>query len=187
MSGGNAICAAVIEKRVCAVIAQVPFVSGEHASQAFGRKHEMFLAERGAIRRGDTPTMLPVNSETVEEALSGTSTAILPDPEAVEFIAEMDRRGYKREQTATLQSVLALTLHEPIAVIHRIAPIPLLMVIGSRDATIPSHTQLGMYSKALEPKTLHVLRNAGHFQPYFGKFFEQNINAQLEFLKSVVV
>lgn len=171
---------------MCAVIAQVPFVSGEQASSAFGPKHEMFLAERGAIRQGAAPTMLPVNPETMEEALSGTSQAILPDPDSIAFVAEMDRRGYKHEKTATLQSALALILHEPVAVIHRIAPIPLLMVIGSRDVTIPTRTQLGMYSKALEPKRLHFVKNAGHFELYFGEAFENNICAQLEFLKDFV-
>lgn len=186
MSAGNAICAAVTEKRVCAVIAQVPFVSGEQASLAFGPKLEMFLNERGAIRQGAAPTMLPIHPESLEEALSGTSSAILPDPDAIAFNAEMDRRGYKREKAATLQSALSLVLHEPVAVIHRIAPIPLLMVIGSRDVTIPSQTQLAMYSKALEPKRLHMLNGAGHYAAYYGEGFESSIKAQLEFLNEFI-
>ncbi|KAF2117939.1 Alpha/Beta hydrolase protein [Lophiotrema nucula] len=186
MSGGNVISAAAIEKRVCAVISQVPFVSGEQASQAFGPMHEIFLNERGAVRQGAAPTMVPVTAETVEEALSGTCKAILPDPDAVGFHAEMDRRGYKREKMATLQSALTMALHEPHAVIHRIAPIPLLMVLGSRDVTIPTRTQLAMYSKALEPKRLRIIKDAGHFDPYHGEAFEQNIQAQVDFLKEFV-
>jgi cephalosporin-C deacetylase-like acetyl esterase len=50
MSGGNAICAAALEKRVRAVIAQVPFVSGELASGEFASLMTVFLEERGAVR-----------------------------------------------------------------------------------------------------------------------------------------
>lgn len=186
MSGGNVICAAAMEKRVSAVIAQVPFVSGEQASRAFGPMHDMLLAERGAIRKGVAPTLVPVTPETMEEATSGTSKAILGDPESIAFNAEMDRRGYTREKLATFQSALAMVLHEPHAVIHRLAPIPLLMVVGDRDRTIPTPTQLEMYSKALEPKRLHILKGAGHFEPYFGEVFERNILVQLEFLRTFV-
>ncbi|KAF2036732.1 MFS general substrate transporter [Setomelanomma holmii] len=58
MAGGNALCAAVIEKRICAVIAQVPFVSGEQAGSTFESIHETFLAERGAIQQGANSTIL---------------------------------------------------------------------------------------------------------------------------------
>lgn len=186
MSGGNAICAATIERRIRAVIVQVPFVSGEEAVKTFGPLHETLLQERAASRRGNISMMAPVMPDTPEEVLNGTSKAILRDVDAVAFNAEMDRRHYKHEKQAVLQSVLAMVLHEPRAVIHRIAPVPLLMVVAEKDRTIPTTQQLEAYSRALEPKQLHILKRVGHFDPYFGSAFEENIAVQLEFLKKHV-
>ncbi|KAL1595998.1 hypothetical protein SLS60_009689 [Paraconiothyrium brasiliense] len=186
MSGGNVICAAAIEKRVCAVISQAPFVSGEMASQDFAAIMPLMLGERGAMRRGAPAALVPVTPETMEEAMSGTSKAILKDPGAIPFIREVDRRGYHREKMCTMQSAVALVLHEPRRNIHRIGPKPLLMVVADSDATIPTPSQLEMYNLALEPKRLYVLTGAGHFDLYYGEPFEKNISAQLNFLKEFV-
>lgn len=186
MSGGNAICAAALEKRVSAVIAQVPFVSGELASANFAPLLPMFLGERGAVRQGAAAARVPIIPESMEEALSGASKAILKDPAAVIFDQEMARRGYTREKLVTLQSSVALVLHEPRAVIHRIAPIPILMVVADSDQTIPISGQLSMYQQAMEPKRLHIVKNASHFDLYHGSHFEENIRAQLDFLKDVL-
>jgi fermentation-respiration switch protein FrsA (DUF1100 family) len=73
-----------------------------------------------------------------------------------------------------------------MAYIHRISPTPLLMVVGDRNVTIPTHLQLEGYEKALQPKTLKIVKGAGHFEPYYGPSFEENIAAQVEFLKTVL-
>jgi fermentation-respiration switch protein FrsA (DUF1100 family) len=186
MSGGNAICAAALEKRVRAVIAQVPFVSGELASGEFASLMPMFLEERGAVRRGAAPTLVPIIPESMEEALSGASKAILKEPATIIFDQEMARRQYTREKFVTLQSSLALVLHEPRAVIHRVAPAAILMVVAENDITIPAPGQLAMYEQASEPKTLHVVKNTGHFDLYYGPAFEENIKVQLGFLETIV-
>lgn len=186
MSGGNVICAAAIEKRVCAVIAQAPFVSGEMASVDFAGMMPLMLDERGAVRRGAPATLMPVMPETMEEAMSGTSKAILKEPGSILFIQEMDRRRYHRDKMCTMQSAVALVLHEPRNAIHRIGPKPLLMVVAENDTTIPTPSQLAMYNSALEPKRLHILKGAGHFDPYYGERFEKNISAQVDFLKEFV-
>lgn len=185
MSGGNALFAAAVNKSVKAVIAQVPFVTGEVVSAPAALFCELLLQDRVNMASGKEPVMAPVLPETEEEALSGNSHAILKDPSGVRFTEELDKRGYAREKMATLQSLFHSVGHEPRAVIKRIAPRPILFVVAENDTTIPSNMQLQVYSEALEPKRLHIIKGASHFDPYYGAPFEENIKVQLGFLKEI--
>jgi fermentation-respiration switch protein FrsA (DUF1100 family) len=187
MSGGNVICAAAIDKRIKAVIAQVPFVSGEFVSMALGTKKSQFvLADRAQLAKNGSSTMIPVVPESTEEAESGTSQAILSTPDVFPFLAELDRRGVKWEKLGTLQSLFYMQSHEPRSFIHRISPTPLLMVVGEQDLCVPTNLQLAMYQQAQEPKKVHVVRGVGHFGVYYGAAFEENIKVQLGFLNEVL-
>ena len=187
LSGGNVICAAALDKRIRAVISQVPFVSGELVSMELGpQKGGFVLADRAQLATGQPPTMIPVIPNSFEEVEKGVSQAVLRTPDVFPFLAELERRGVKVEKFATLQSLFYMQAHEPKAFITRVSPTPLLMVVGEQDWCIPSNLQLAMYHQAKEPKRLHVMRNVGHFGGYYGSDFEGNIKAQLEFLKEVL-
>ncbi|RFN48882.1 hypothetical protein FIE12Z_6937 [Fusarium flagelliforme] len=182
MSGGNAICAAVMNKSIAALVVQVPFVSGEAISRLPGPPADLFISNRHA----GSEARVPVWPKSAEEVLNGSFKGVLKDVGAIPFIEETTRRGMKHTETCTLQSLSNITLHEPMAYIHRISPTPMLMVVGDRDVTIPTHLQLEAYEKALQPKTLKIVKGAGHFEPYYGPSFEENIAAQVEFLKTVL-
>jgi hypothetical protein len=69
MSGGIVICAAALDKRIRADIAQVPFVSGEFVGMASGsKKSQLVLANRVQLAKGSSSTKVPVALESVEEA-----------------------------------------------------------------------------------------------------------------------
>lgn len=189
MSGGNAIVAASVNKALRGVVAQVPFASGERALAAGGGAQQtaMLVGERGgAALRGGAPALLPVFPRSAEELEAGSSSpAILRGPGVMRFKAELERGGHDADPVATVQSLTHAGLHEPAAFVHRVAPTPLLMLVADGDAVCGTSDQLAMYQRALEPKRLHVLRDAGHFDPYIGACFEENIKVQLEFLESV--
>lgn len=183
LSGGNVICAAALDNRVRAVISQVPFVSGDIVRQGLGeQKRLLILGDRAGVAKGEPSMMVPVIPDSMEEVEKGTSNAILATSDVLPFIAELDRRHVKWEKYATLQSLFYMQGHEPMTFINRITPRPLLMVVGEDDLCIPSSLQLAMFEKAESPKTLHVIRGTGHFGPYYGKEFEENIREQLKFL-----
>ncbi|KAH8664920.1 Alpha/Beta hydrolase protein [Ilyonectria robusta] len=186
MSGGNAVCAAAINKKIAAVILQVPFVSGEAISRGPGMDTSMFVLERGKAVAEGAASKIDNFPSSMEELMAGTSKAVLRDPEAIAFMDEMKRRGMDWSKTCTVQSLTNAVLHEPIAYIHRISPTPMLMIASNSDVTTQTHLQLQMYEKALEPKTLKILKGVGHFSPYYGETFEINIKAQLDFLKETV-
>lgn len=182
--------AAAVNKSVCGVICQVPFVSSEGGmAGAAAALCETILQDRArgvdGNARGEktTPLMAPVFPASREEVLAGTSQAILKDISAITFCEEMERRGLRREKMVTLQSLWHGVGHEPAAWVKRVAPRPLLMVVAAQDTTCPVETQLAVFNKALHPKTLHILKGACHFDPYYGAAFEENIQVQLDFLK----
>ncbi|KAL5359624.1 alpha/beta-hydrolase [Aspergillus floccosus] len=101
------------------------------------------------------------------------------------FVEEFTRQNIPWEKLVSLQSLLHGIIQEPRAVIHRIAPRPLLMVVAEQDVTCPVQCQLSVFNEALHPMELKIIKGASHFDPYYGPPFEENIKAQLEFLRSV--
>lgn len=75
-----------------------------------------------------------------------------------------------------------LRANEPAVNIHRISPTPLLMTVGVNDVLTPTDLAIEAYSRAREPKQLHILPG-GHFGGYSGPNFEKNAGTQTEFLK----
>jgi fermentation-respiration switch protein FrsA (DUF1100 family) len=56
------------------------------------------------------------------------------------------------------------------------------MVVASNDVLTPTDLALKAYSRALEPKELHILPETGHFDAYTGPHFDLNAGKQAEFL-----
>ncbi|KAF4946366.1 hypothetical protein FSARC_14210 [Fusarium sarcochroum] len=185
MSGGNAICAAAINHNLAGVILQVPFISGESISRIPGMSTTMLIGERSKAIADGSPSKIPNFPSSLEELNSGTSKAVLKDPESIPFTKEMDQRGIEWSKTCTVQSLTYTMLHEPLAYIHRISPTPMLMIVADHDVTTQTHLQLEAFNKALEPKKLEILKGVGHFSPYYGQVSEQNIKAQVAFLDGI--
>ncbi|KAJ9165403.1 Alpha/beta-hydrolase [Coniochaeta hoffmannii] len=185
MSGGVALCAAAVNKGIKAVIAQVPFISGEWISKVEGGDPVALLMERARRANTGEPTLIPVFPESAEAVVSGTTKAVLKDTGAPGFTAELTRRGIEYDNVTTLQSLTYSSMLEPLSIMHRIAPTPLLIIAAGKDVTTPTHLQLTAYEKALEPKKLHIFQGAGHFDLYAGENFRKNTDVQVEFLKGI--
>lgn len=65
--------------------------------------------------------------------------------------------------------------------VHRISPTPLLMTVAQNDVLTPTDIALEAYSRAREPKELHLIPG-GHFDGYTGDNFKLNADRQVEFL-----
>lgn len=81
-----------------------------------------------------------------------------------------------------LVSVELLRSNEAAAHIYRISPTPLLMTVAENDVLTPTDLAIEAYSRAREPKQLHILPG-GHFDAYSGFNFEKNAGCQADFLK----
>jgi fermentation-respiration switch protein FrsA (DUF1100 family) len=56
------------------------------------------------------------------------------------------------------------------------------MIVAENDTATPSALALETYSRALEPKRLHILPG-GHFDVYSGSNFDRNSQFQADFLR----
>ncbi|KAH8593075.1 Alpha/Beta hydrolase protein [Bisporella sp. PMI_857] len=186
LSGGNATQAAAIDIRVRSVILQCPFVSSERVREELGNTLKNAFSDRASSIAGKEPTMIPVNPYSGKGSKGDKERAVLTDPDIHSYHAELDRRGIPHGLSITLQSLIAISGFEPGALIDRISPKPLLMIIGEMEKTIPIDLQLRTFEKAREPKQLHIVKGQGHFGLYHGEGFQENVQVQLDWLKRIL-
>ena len=169
-SGGHVLTVGAIDRRVRAVVAQVPLISGwrnvlrlVRADMIAGFR-AMFDADREGRAAGKEPQMVAVVTD------DPLGAAALPTPDSFQWFTETGAtRAPSWRNEVTLRSVEMLTEYEPGVYIDRISPTPLLMVIGAGDHLTVADEALAAYNRALEPKRL-VLLPGGHFDAYVADF-----------------
>ncbi|KAH0497662.1 hypothetical protein TgHK011_004951 [Trichoderma gracile] len=185
LSGGVAISTAAIDRRVKAVVAVVPFVSGELLMGTGQPFLEMVQRDRAKIIKGGEWPLTGVVASSLEEAEAGTAPVLLRDAVSYRFFEGAAVQGGNWENKITTMSLFRLLRFEPIRYIHRVAPTPLLMVVGEKDETLLS-PQLQAFGLAREPKQLHILKGGDHFNHYQGEVGAESLRAQISFLKNNV-
>jgi uncharacterized protein len=177
-SGGHVLVLGAIDRRVKAVVAQVPLVSGSANVAELVRVdfragfRQMFDDDRAARFRGDPPAMVPV---VAEDPLAPSA---LPTPDSWTWFTETGKtRAPSWKNEVTLRTVEMLGEYEPAAYIARISPTPLLMVVAREDHLTPAHLAIDAYERAREPKRLAILPG-GHFDAYVNGFDEASAPAR---------
>ncbi len=171
-SGGHVLVVGAIDRRVKAVISQVPMVSGSANIGELVRAdfragfREQFDADRAARYAGKAPAMVPV---VAEDPLAASA---LPTPDSWTWFTETGRtRAPSWRNEVTLRTVEMLGEYEPVSYIGRISPTPLLMLVAREDHLTPAHLAIDAYEHAREPKRLVILPG-GHFDAYVAGFDE---------------
>ncbi|RFU30920.1 hypothetical protein B7463_g5401, partial [Scytalidium lignicola] len=185
-SGGVAVAAAAIDHRIKALVIQAPFVSGELQFETHMGFFPGVLQDRARIRAGEEMPLTRLVASTIEEATAETANVLLRDAVAFRYFQDSHAQGGNWENKMTTMSLFRALRFEPIKYIHRITPTPFLMVLGDKDVSVLTSHQLQAFELAREPKQLHILKNCGHFGPYRGDFFKENVAVQIEFLKKHV-
>lgn len=197
-SAGHVLRVGVIDRRVRAVLSQVPCVDGwanyyrlvrpdiaVGMSAAFtAGKQASFCSSAGSSRSnnadrlgravGKPPVTMPVIAK------DPLKQSALPSPDSFAYFSTWESSPWENE--VTLRSIEAMRAYNPAADIHRISPTPLLMTVADNDVVTPTDLTMGAYSRAREPKELHILPG-GHFDAYTGANFEKNVNRQIDFLR----
>lgn len=165
-SGGHVLVVGAIDRRVKAVVGQVPMVSGSANIGELVRAdfragfREMFDADRAARFAGDPPAMVPVVDE------DPLAPSALPTPDSWTWFTETGKtRAPSWRNEVTLRTVEMLGEYEPRTYLPRISPTPLLMVVAREDHLTPAHLAIDAYESAREPKKL-VIIPGGHFDAY---------------------
>lgn len=181
LSGGVAISAAAIDRRVKAVVAVMPFVSGELLLGTGQGILDMAQRDRAKILEGEDWPLTGVVASSLEEAEAESARVILRDAASYRFFQGAAARGGDWENKITTMSLFRLMRFEPIRYIHRVAPTPLLMLVGEKDEGLLS-LQLQAFGLAREPKELHILKGGDHFNHYQGEIGAESLRVQIDSL-----
>jgi fermentation-respiration switch protein FrsA (DUF1100 family) len=184
-AGGHAIVLGATDRRLRAVVAQVPTISGHQQSLrrvAPDQVAELEAAfaddERSQFRGGQLATQAVVSADPAVRAAYRA-------PDAIAFYNQPASAGVW-DNVVTLRSTRAARTYEPGTWISRVSPTPLLMVVGLYDTITLTDLALGAYEAALQPKKL-VTIDGGHFDPYVSQFAEASGAAVAWFTEHLAV
>jgi fermentation-respiration switch protein FrsA (DUF1100 family) len=167
-AGGHALVLGATDRRLSAVVAQVPTISG--FEQGLRRVPPEGIAslegafaedDRGQLRGEPLRRQLIVSDDP-------TVPAAYRSKEAINFYLQQTPPGI-RENSVTIRSTRAARMYEPGIWVPRVSPTPLLMVVALSDTMTPTDLALAAYERALEPKRLQLI-SGGHFDPYLSQF-----------------
>lgn len=174
-SGGHVLAVAALDRRVRAVVAQVPMISGSKVAQRTrGTQHASALSNRLREERrvrilGGQPTMIPVVSQDEH------SICALPGREAYEFFTNAQTRAPSWKNEVTLRSIEFALENEPELFIPAIRA-PVLMIVAEGDTLTPEDLAEQAFAKLPFPKKL-VRVPGGHFAPYLQEFADTSSEA----------
>lgn len=164
-SGAHVLNLAAFDRRIKAVVAQVPLVDGLATAQRLNRPDVLpgvigFLAQDRAQRYTTGKiNYMPVVAPTGQPS-------ILPTPESFDFFTKVVATSAPRwENRATIESIERFIEYTPAANIHRISPTPLLIITAEADLLVPTDLTIEAYERARSPKKL-VIFKGGHFDAY---------------------
>jgi hypothetical protein len=174
-SGGHALVRGATERRLRAVVAQVPTISGFEQGlrrippDAVGAIEDAFAADERAQARGEPPRRQTI--VCADPAIPASYRA----RDAIEFYLQPVPDG-AWENSVTVRSTRAARMYEPGTWIARVSPTPLLMIVALQDTITLTDLELAAYERALEPKRL-VMIPGGHFDPYITRFDQSSAAA----------
>ena len=167
-AGGHAIVLGATDRRLRAVVAQVPTISGYQ--QSLRRvAPELVPALETAFANDERHQFhdAPPATQAVVSA-DPSEPAAYRSPDAIAFYNQPVPEGVW-QNVVTLRSTRGARMYEPGTWVSRVSPTPLLMIVGLRDAITVTDLALGAYEQALQPKKL-VTIDGGHFDPYLECF-----------------
>jgi cephalosporin-C deacetylase-like acetyl esterase len=171
-AGGHAIVLGATDRRLRAVVAQVPTISGYQQSLRRVPPDQVAGLEAGFIDddRNQFHGAPPATQAVV--AADPNVPASYRSAEAITFYTQSVPEGVW-DNIVTVRSARAARMYEPGTFIARVSPTPLLMIVGLYDTVTNADLALAGYERALQPKRL-VTIVGGHFDPYLSQFAESS-------------
>ena len=162
-SGGLCLSVGTYDKRVKAVVAQVPSTLNAESRRAkapdtWNLVGESLINDRIQRYENGTVNYLKVVAPEGEPC-------IFPDSDAYQWYMEFKEYAPSWTNEVTLESLEKVREFDPVSLIHLMAPTALLLIAGEHDNLIPIKIVREAYDRALEPKSLSVLPIT-HFEPY---------------------
>ena len=170
-SGGHALHLAAFDRRVKAIVAQMPTVNAFLNSRRLTSPLELDeltkILSQDRIKRYQTgevsyfPLVAPPGQP-----------CFLATPDAFNWVESAKSASEGRwENRLTFESIEHVLYYEPIPHLEAIFPTPLCLIVGEKDFLAPADLAAAVYARALEPKSFTILKG-GHFDGFQGKGFE---------------
>ena len=168
-SGGHVLAVSADDKRVKAVVASNPWISGVETARAMGGMKAVvgFQAlvddERRKTLAGEAPTVAPLGLREDDES---EQFSLFRDNAAMHYFEQGPVGVPDSWRNAfTLRSLEYAMGYDLRQYADRISPTPLLMLVALDDHTMPAALGLAFYEAALQPKAL-VTFAGGHYDAY---------------------
>lgn len=180
-AGGHAIVLGATDRRVKAVVSQVPATDGFSLSQrkvppdAVAKLEKMFGEDERARLRGEPGKTQAIVSD------DPATPAAFRDPDAVAFYLQPVPAGVW-ENKLTIASNRWSRMYAPGEYVDRVSPTPMLMLVAENDTVALTDLALKAYETALQPKQL-LITKGGHFDPYLREFSVAS-NAAVEWFEA---
>jgi uncharacterized protein len=157
-AGGLVLFVGAVDRRIKAVVSQVPVVDGYRWMKLLRSEdqfHELLVAleeDRERRYKGEKSRRIPVGGRP------GELCGLASDQSVVAFFAGAKAQLKTWEETMTLESVERILEWTPISFVDRITPRPLLIVTtAGYDVVHPAAAVAEAYERAREPKRLDFL------------------------------
>jgi uncharacterized protein len=167
-AGGHVLVLGATDRRIRAVVAQVPTISGHEQGLRRVQPDATVALERlfDEDERGQFRGEPPRRQQVVGDDASVPASYRTKD--AIAFYLQPVPPGVWINEV-TVRSGRLARMYEPGAWVSRISPTPLLMVVALADHITLTDLELRAYEQALEPKKL-VTIEGGHFDAYLKQF-----------------
>lgn len=169
-TGGLAIIAAALDRRIRCVVAQVPYLHAlatmDLVSPLDSRRdfHAMLERERQSLAAGNAPTLTDVCSDDPARPPHA------PGRRSWQFFHHYVQSGRATWPNAITVRSLDLRLdYDALSFVPRVAPTPLMLIVADDDDITPTSLALDAYASAREPRRL-VLIPGHHYRPYIEAF-----------------
>ncbi len=178
-TGGTVCAVAALDRRVKAVVSQVPFMNGHKNLQQFlpitavAGFHEMLDEDRARRLRGEPSAYMKMCS------LDPNEPHVFPGEATYKFIHRFvdTDPNCRWENRVTLRSLEYMLEYDVSGFMENISPTPLLMIVSDWDTTTPTDIALECFHKVQGTKKVMVI-NADHYAAYVEKFSETSAAAR---------
>ena len=179
-SGGHALVLGATDRRLRAIVSQVPAINGWETGLrrinpgAIAALEEFFNDDQRTQLRGEPPR----TQKLVDQ--DPNVPAQFHAPDLVKFFSQDVPSGMWHNEI-TVQSSRRARMYEPGNWISRVSPTPLLIIAATHDTVAATDLVLTAYERALEPKSL-IFIPGGHFAAY-EEAFETASQAAIHWFK----
>jgi len=170
--GANAIAAASLDKRIKCLSIQLAFGDGE-------RVITRNLSKEEKEKLNTTLKKMWSKAVTQNKMLQVPIHKVLTDEQSIEFFNKTVDKHPELNIKIPFLSIKETMEHKPEKYLDSIH-IPLLIIAAEKDKVNPREESEILYQKANEPKELHIVKGATHYEVYEGEFFKEVVTKQVD-------